>query len=174
MTMLVVTHEMGFARDVSSRVFYMDLGEVHEEGPPATLFDEPRQERTRAFVQRIRRQEWTLAAADSDLQSLQAQMLSYCERLAVPSRLQNRLILVTDELIALHRIQAPGLGLDLHLSWSERSAALSVLTSRSDASPGWLDVTAAADDLGLRLIQGLVTRLEEELRDGRRLLTIQF
>jgi hypothetical protein len=101
-------------------------------------------------------------------------MLSYCERLAVPSRLQNRLILVTDELIALHRIQAPGLGLDLHLSWSERSAALSVLTSRSDASPGWLDVTAAPDDLGLRLIQGLVTRLEEELRDGRRLLTIQF
>lgn len=174
MTMLVVTHEMGFARDVSSRVFYMDQGEVHEEGPPAILFDEPRKDRTRAFVQRIRRQEWTLAAAEFDQYTLQAQMLSYCERLAVPSRLQNRLILVTDELLALHRVQAPGLGLDLNLSWSERSASLSLLVSRADLSPGWLDATAAADDLGLRLIQGLVASLKEGRRDGRRLLSIDF
>ena len=52
MTMLVVTHEMGFARAAADHVVFMDGGVVVEEGPPAEVFDAPRQERTRAFVSR--------------------------------------------------------------------------------------------------------------------------
>jgi len=53
MTMLIVTHEMGFARDVSTRVFYMDQGEVHESGAPAEIFNHPKSERTRNFVGQV-------------------------------------------------------------------------------------------------------------------------
>jgi len=53
MTMLVVTHEMRFARDVSSRVFYMDQGVVYESGPSAQVFDAPQRERTREFLSRV-------------------------------------------------------------------------------------------------------------------------
>ena len=53
MTMLVVTHEMGFARAASDRVIFMDRGEIVEEGPPQTFFANPRQERTRAFLSQI-------------------------------------------------------------------------------------------------------------------------
>jgi polar amino acid transport system ATP-binding protein len=53
MTMLIATHEMGFARDVADRVCFLDQGVILEEGPPAEIFAEPRQERTRAFLQRI-------------------------------------------------------------------------------------------------------------------------
>jgi len=53
MTMLIVTHEMSFARDVSTRVFYMDQGEVHENGAPADLFNHPKRERTRNFVGQV-------------------------------------------------------------------------------------------------------------------------
>jgi polar amino acid transport system ATP-binding protein len=52
MTMLVVTHEMGFARAAADRVVFMDGGVLVEEGPPAQIFDAPRHERTRAFVSR--------------------------------------------------------------------------------------------------------------------------
>ena len=53
LTMLVVTHEMAFARDVSSRVLFMDGGLIVEDGPPQQLFVSPQQPRTREFLRRI-------------------------------------------------------------------------------------------------------------------------
>ena len=53
MTMLLATHEMGFAREVASKVCFLYEGVVHEEGPPAQIFGDPREERTRAFLKRI-------------------------------------------------------------------------------------------------------------------------
>jgi polar amino acid transport system ATP-binding protein len=53
MTMIVVTHEMSFARDVATRVVFMDEGRVVETGPPAEVLRAPRHERTRTFLQRV-------------------------------------------------------------------------------------------------------------------------
>lgn len=53
MTMVIATHEMGFAREIASRVCFLDAGVVLEEGPPAQLFEAPREERTRQFLKRI-------------------------------------------------------------------------------------------------------------------------
>jgi general L-amino acid transport system ATP-binding protein len=53
MTMLVVTHEMSFARQVADRVVFMDEGEIVEQAPPAEFFTAPKHERTRAFLRRI-------------------------------------------------------------------------------------------------------------------------
>ncbi|MFJ3289787.1 amino acid ABC transporter ATP-binding protein [Streptomyces sp. NPDC086669] len=52
-TMVVVTHEIGFAREVADTVVFMDDGLVVEQGPPATVLDAPRQERTRAFLSKV-------------------------------------------------------------------------------------------------------------------------
>jgi ABC-type polar amino acid transport system ATPase subunit len=54
MTMLIVTHEMSFARDVADRVIFMDGGVVVEEGPPERLFNEPAEPRTREFLAKFR------------------------------------------------------------------------------------------------------------------------
>ncbi len=53
LTMLIVTHEMGFARDVSDRVVFMDQGVIAEQGHPEQIFNNPTQERTREFLKRI-------------------------------------------------------------------------------------------------------------------------
>ena len=53
MTMVIATHEMGFARDIASRVCFLDTGSILEEGPPAQIFSAPREERTQQFLQRI-------------------------------------------------------------------------------------------------------------------------
>jgi len=55
MTMIVVTHEMGFASSVASRIVFMDAGLILEEGSPAQIFEHPHNERTRAFVSKILR-----------------------------------------------------------------------------------------------------------------------
>jgi polar amino acid transport system ATP-binding protein len=53
MTMIVATHEMGFARDTAHRVLFLDAGVILEEGPPDRMFSEPEHPRTRQFLQRI-------------------------------------------------------------------------------------------------------------------------
>ncbi len=53
MTMLVVSHEMGFARAAATRCIFMDEGQIVEEGPPNTLFTAPRQERTKLFLSKV-------------------------------------------------------------------------------------------------------------------------
>ncbi len=53
MTMIIATHEMGFARDIASRILFLDEGRILEEGPPERIFSAPTEPRTREFLQRI-------------------------------------------------------------------------------------------------------------------------
>jgi len=53
MTMLCVTHEMGFARSVADRVIFMDAGEIVEQGPPEEFFNNPKSDRTKLFLSQI-------------------------------------------------------------------------------------------------------------------------
>ena len=53
MTMIIVTHEMGFAREVADRVLFLDAGELIEEGTPAELFDNPKQDRVKDFLSKV-------------------------------------------------------------------------------------------------------------------------
>ena len=53
MTMVVVTHEMGFARKVADRVVFMDGGVIVEDGPPEQVIDDPQHERTRRFLEQV-------------------------------------------------------------------------------------------------------------------------
>src|SRR2546427_828856 len=55
MTMIVVTHEMGFASNVASRILFVDAGVVIEEGTPEEIFQDPKEDRTRSFVSKILR-----------------------------------------------------------------------------------------------------------------------
>ena len=52
LTMIIVTHEMGFARDVSSRIIFMDQGYIAEDAPPEELFTNPKNPRTKEFLKR--------------------------------------------------------------------------------------------------------------------------
>ena len=53
MTMMIVSHEMGFARAAADRVVFMDHGQIVEQGTPEQIFDDPQEERTRKFLQHI-------------------------------------------------------------------------------------------------------------------------
>ena len=53
MTMIVVTHELGFAREVADRVVYMDAGRIVEEGPPSQVLGAPNEARTKAFLSAV-------------------------------------------------------------------------------------------------------------------------
>ena len=70
LTMLIVTHEMKFARDVSTRIFYMDQGVIYEEGTPEEIFDAPKKERTLGFVKRLKSLHFRITSPDYDFIAL--------------------------------------------------------------------------------------------------------
>lgn len=74
MTMMIVTHEMEFARTVSTRVLYMDQGVVYEDGTPDQIFEHPKRNRTRQFVQRMKVMEKKLQPGHFDLLELCSQI----------------------------------------------------------------------------------------------------
>lgn len=99
MTMMIVTHEMRFARDVSTRVFYMDQGEVYEEGPPEQIFGDPRRTRTRAFIRRVDLRAFPVVRGDFDLYHFRAEVDDFAMRQMMPPKRRKTLALVLEELI---------------------------------------------------------------------------
>ncbi len=80
LTMLVVTHEMRFARDASSRVFYMDRGELWEAGPPEQIFEHPLRQETHDFIFRVRSWKWDVNTLSPDFHAMEASLVVYCQR----------------------------------------------------------------------------------------------
>ena len=73
-TMIIVTHEMKFAREICNRVFYMDEGGVYEDGSPEQIFDNPQKERTRQFIRHLKVLEYSITSRDFDFIGLNTQI----------------------------------------------------------------------------------------------------
>ena len=72
--MMIVTHEMKFARDVSNRVFYMDEGGIYEEGTPEEIFESPKKEKTRVFIKRLKQLSIEVKSKEEDLPGMIARI----------------------------------------------------------------------------------------------------
>jgi len=99
LTMLIVTHEMAFAREVADRVFYLDEGVIYEEGPPEAVFDQPQGERTRAFMSRLKTFHYEIHSAAFDMVSMNARIEHFCRKYGVTARKIYSVQLVLEELI---------------------------------------------------------------------------
>ena len=108
MTMMIVTHEMKFARDVSTRVFYMDEGGIYEEGSPEEIFDAPKREKTRIFIKRLRQLEIEIASPDTDLIGAVTQIDEFGRKNLLSARTVRDMQLCFEELAA--GILIPALG----------------------------------------------------------------
>ena len=86
MTMLIVTHEMKFARDVSTRIFFMNEGIIYEDGTPEQIFENPVRSATKTFVQRIHKQvfEVNTDSPDFDPYEMGTEMSRFCMKYGIP------------------------------------------------------------------------------------------
>jgi len=99
MTMLIVTHEMKFARDVSSRVFYMDEKGIYEEGAPEQIFDDPQKPKTRAFINKIRGFNYLITSRKFDLYELNAKMGEFLRKQMFTDKQISSMELICEELL---------------------------------------------------------------------------
>jgi len=80
MTMLIVTHEMRFARNVSTRIFFMNEGIIYEDGTPEQIFENPVHSATKQFVQRIHKLVFEVDSADFDMLDVHSQVAAFCNK----------------------------------------------------------------------------------------------
>ncbi len=80
LTMLIVTHEMKFARDVSTRIFFMYDGYIHEDGSPDQIFGTPVHSATKSFIQRIRMEVFEIDGPDFDFLGMYSTIGAFCHK----------------------------------------------------------------------------------------------
>ena len=151
-TMLIVTHEMRFARDVSSRIFYMDEGIVYESGPAKELFENPAKTKTRAFLRRIGMFNSRLNKSDFDLYHFMGQFTEFAEKQMLDVKQIKTLHLILEELIA--NIIFPEIALaELEIGISEETKQTEIRISWQGKNGNPLESQSGAGELARMIVK---------------------
>jgi ABC-type polar amino acid transport system ATPase subunit len=170
LTLMIVTHEMKFARDVSSRIFYMDEGIIYEDGSPEQVFDHPHKEKTRMFTHRMKLFTYEINSRDFDFIDLDNRVANFCKDHMIGSTKANRLRSCVEELcvqLILPRLTTPKISLFIGHSETDNTTDL-ILTWPGPP----LDPMMGGDDLSVRLVRAAAREIKSGYEDGLNRMTI--
>ena len=154
MTMLVVTHEMRFARQVSSRVLFFADGVVYEDGTPDQLFDNPQRERTKQFIQQTHETTFIIESEYFDWFAMMSQMEQFCQQYNLSRQRTTNVLHVVDESLAILGSGGKAIQPDtvLTLSYSEKDDSLQ-LSIKSQQAIGSDAFNTDNDDLAVTILR---------------------
>ena len=169
LTMLVVTHEMRFARDASSRIFYMDQGELWESGTPEQIFEHPQRKETRDFIFRVRNWNWEIHSVDYDYAAMFSSLQEFCTRQFLGRRVTLKCQLAIEEItssvlmpIALdHGMTDPRVSYELSIGEGGAEADLYIdLKAFADSGIDVEKIFAFADDVSNQILESVILRTD--------------
>ena len=137
MTMMVVTHEMRFAREVSNRVFFMNQGVVYEEGTPEQIFEHPQKELTRNFINQVRGLTYDIKSKNYDYYEMVSKIVVFCKRNSIDDDVIEHITHVVEEGLLIVGARK---GVQVTVTHSDKDRSRQVCISSPDAiDPGLLD-----------------------------------
>ena len=157
-TMMIVTHEMSFAKAICNRVFYLDEGRIYEEGTPKQIFDHPQREKTRRFIHRLKVLELQIHDLNYDFPGAQAEIIEYCDKNEISRRMDTRLQLAFEETVQqmlIPMMEKPDILVCIEYSPEEERA---VFTVRYGG--GKTDLTLQEDNLALAVLKGMAENVQ--------------
>lgn len=169
-TMMVVTHEMRFAREVSNRVFYMDEGVIYEEGSPEQIFDHPQREKTRTFINQIRECSFLIESAGFDYYAMNSKMVNFAEKYNLSYRAINNIQHVIEEGL---QIIGQDKGVLIKLSYSEKSTELILEISTPERLPDNI-LDSENNALSMAMIRGMSNSVELDNTASGSVLTVNI
>ncbi len=170
MTMLIVTHEMKFARDVSNRIFYMDEGGIYEEGTPEQIFGNPAREKTRIFIKRLKQLPVLIENADFDFIGVSSQLENFGKDNMLPRRLVRNIMLVFEEVVMQGIAGREGV-FPIHVM-TELSETDDSVVMKVDYPGGRFDPVAKGDELSSAIVRKLAVSVKHQYDEGRNRLCI--
>nr|AHF25283.1 ABC transporter [uncultured bacterium Contig178] len=156
-TMMIVTHEMSFARAICNRVFYVDEGGIYEDGTPEQIFDHPEKELTRRFIQRLKVLEITIDGERFDAPAADAEIDRFCFQNDIAPRIRHRIHLVFEELlqqILLPVLKDPKIRVTIEYSEKEKQAEIKTMYNGEPFDPADTE-----NLLSYKLLQGTAKEL---------------
>ncbi len=162
-TLMIVTHEMAFARAICNRVFYMDEGGIYEDGKPEQVFDNPLRERTRRFVRRLKVLEIDITSRDYDFFGTMGTIVQYCNKNQIAPQLAVRIQLAFEELTEqlVSQLQNPQLKLAIEYSEATEQATLAMHYN----GPAF-DITKHSDPLAKGVLHSAASQIEYHWDEG--------
>jgi len=166
-TMMIVTHEMNFARSISNRVFYMDNGEIYEEGTPEQIFTNPQKELTRRFIYKLKVLEIEIENDAFDVPGAYSEIANYCSSNQIPPKTALRIQTVFEELVQQILIPKPGEAqIRFRSEYAEADESAEIIVEYSGEV---FDPETDENQLPLTLIRNAASDLQSEtLQDGTR------
>ena len=158
MTMCIVSHEMQFVRDVSTRILFLNDGIVYEEGTPEQIFENPQKPVTRAFINRIRTLESVLENRNFDLYGLFGKIHTFCNKYGLGTKVSDKVEHITEEMLCgIMPFCGP---VKLTIEYSEKTSGLSMVFLQENATENILDSTDEKS-LSLMMVKGLSSSVNE-------------
>jgi polar amino acid transport system ATP-binding protein len=175
MTMAIVTHEMDFARDVSSRVFYMDDGMIYEEGSPKDIFENPKKEKTRTFIQRLRILKQEIDSQNFDLYKLNASIEAFCAKHTIDKNVVGNILLIVEEVLVnmLLPIKKTGQTIVLALEYAEKRDEFQIVFDYSGEQHNPL-LDESEDNLSLLIVKNKTKNLQYSFSNGMNQILISI
>ncbi len=150
-TMIIVTHEMRFAREIANRIFYMDEGGIYEDGTPEQIFENPIHDKTRRFIKRLRVLEFEIKSREFDFLGLASSLEEYCHKSQIDYALSNRLRSVFEELCKV--IIAPHLPDDALMNVVFEYDGESAVVMEVSYNGGAFNPLESENDIALKIIK---------------------
>ena len=157
-TMMIVTHEMNFARAICNRVFYMDEDGIYEEGTPEEIFDAAKKEKTRRFIKKLKVLELKIHDKTFDFFGMQNEIGNYCSKNHLSRRIALHLNLTFEELIT--QILIPALNKPEIRVMVEYSAETEKTSFMVNYGGDRLDPTASKDALSLAVLKSAAEQIK--------------
>lgn len=167
-TMLIVTHEMNFARDVSNRVFYMDEGIIYEDASPSVIFNNPQKEKTRLFINRIRSLNFEISSSNYDLYNLNAQIEAFASKYFFSFKRTQKILHLTEEILG---ILLPDKGINITIEYSEKEDDICLRLVQKNYKQSIIE-DKNTDQICLAIIRGYSKKIEEKIIDNSVQITI--
>ena len=137
-TMIIVTHEMKFAREICNRVFYMDDGGIYEDGTPEQIFDSPQRERTRRFIYQLKTKEIFITPQDDSPVRCLGELNAYLIKNEVPTKMRYCVESIFEELclqILKPELSEPQIAFILEYDDKKRKTHIKVLYNGKSFDP---------------------------------------
>ena len=163
--MMIVTHEMKFARDISTRVFYMDEGIIYEEGTPKQIFENPQREKTRLFIKHLKVFDEHLVVGNVDFMGIMNRFLVFAEKNQMENRTVRNVSFVLDEMVMLGLVPKLPQGTDIRLmaEYSEDNHRAEIQIEFAGPRMNPLD---ACDEISKQLINVATECYEQNVVNG--------
>ena len=181
LTMIIVTHEMNFAREVATRILFFADGEIYEQGTPAEIFDAPKRPKTIAFIHKQKYFSYEINERHFDLMKMQGGIQTFAEKYGLTPRRTNRLQLCCEEMIYdmfANACEGDAVKISLDITYAEVDNSVEIAFNCAGKAYDPLgrdfDEDIDEEDLSATILRGLAKNYSYDYSEGVNRLHFQL